>query len=146
MNFPYWYFKIQLGKLEKNQARTFAICCLTLAMFSFHLCPKLKGKHFRCVSYIVQEFLRGFTLGTLEAFFTVSHQWPGIYFEIHRAPSQIPANLPGQFSSTGQTFLHWAPATLKGLGEFQNKKFQATLHHHFKPKMSISRLKILVHL
>ena len=44
------------------------------------------------------------------------------YFEIHRAPSEIPANLPGQFSRSGQIFLHWAAATLKGLGEFQNKK------------------------
>ena len=46
-----------------------------------------------------------------------------IYFEIHRAPSEIPAKLPGQFSHSGQIFLHWAAATLKGLGEFQNKKF-----------------------
>ena len=45
------------------------------------------------------------------------------YFEIHQAPSEIPANLPGQFSPSGQIFLHWAAATLKGLGEFQNKKF-----------------------
>ena len=33
--------------------------------------------------------------------------------EIDRAPSKIPANLPGQFSPTGQIFLHWAAATLK---------------------------------
>ena len=46
-----------------------------------------------------------------------------IYFEIHRAPSEIPASLPGKFSPTGQFFWHWAAATLKGLGEFQNKKF-----------------------
>ena len=26
-------------------------------------------------------------------------------------------------SLSGQIFLHWAAATLKGLGEFQNKKF-----------------------
>ena len=45
------------------------------------------------------------------------------YFEIHRAPSDIPATLPGQFSLSGQIFLHWAAATLKGLGEFQNKEF-----------------------
>ena len=44
------------------------------------------------------------------------------YFEIHRAPSEIPAHLPGQFSLFGQIFLHWAGATLKGLSEFQNKK------------------------
>ena len=45
-----------------------------------------------------------------------------VYFEIERAPSEIPANLPGQFSLSGQIFLHWAAATLKGLGELQNKK------------------------
>jgi hypothetical protein len=39
------------------------------------------------------------------------------------APSEIPANLPGQFSLSGQIFLHWAPTTLKGLVGFQNKKF-----------------------
>ena len=49
-------------------------------------------------------------------------KWSRIYFEIHQAPSEIPANLPGKFSHSGQKFLHWAAATLKGLGEFQNKK------------------------
>ena len=49
-------------------------------------------------------------------------KWSRIYFEIHRAPSEIPAKLPGQFGHSGQIFLHWAAATLKGLGEFQNKK------------------------
>ena len=44
------------------------------------------------------------------------------FFEIHRAPSEIPANLSCQFSLSGQIFLHWEEATLKGLGEFQNKK------------------------
>ena len=37
-------------------------------------------------------------------------------------PSEIPAKLPGQFGHFGQMFLHWAAATLKGHGEFQNKK------------------------
>ena len=37
-------------------------------------------------------------------------------------PLRIPANLPGQFSLSGQIFLHWAAATLKGLVEIQNKK------------------------
>ena len=45
------------------------------------------------------------------------------YFEILLAPSEIPANLPGQFSPSGQILLHWAAATLKGLVGFQNKKF-----------------------
>ena len=49
-------------------------------------------------------------------------KWSKIYFEIHQAPSEIPAKLPGQFGHSGQIFLHWAAATLKGLGEFQNKK------------------------
>ena len=31
---------------------------------------------------------------------------------------EIAANLLGQFSLSGQIFLHWAAATLKGLGEF----------------------------
>ena len=53
------------------------------------------------------------------------------YFEIHQAPSEIPANLPGQFSHSGQIFLNWAAATLKGLGEFQIKKFSTTFYHHF---------------
>ena len=33
-------------------------------MFNFYAFPKLKGKHCMCVGYVVQEFLRGFTLGT----------------------------------------------------------------------------------
>ena len=44
-------------------------------------------------------------------------------FKIQGAPSEIPANLPGQFILSGQIILHWAAATLKGLGEFQNKIF-----------------------
>ena len=31
-------------------------------------------------------------------------KWAGIYFEIHRAPSEIPANMPGQFNLSGQSF------------------------------------------
>ena len=59
------------------------------------------------------------------------HFWPKndgekwsrfFYFEIHGAPSEISANVPGQFSLPGQIFLHWAAATHKGLGELQNKK------------------------
>ena len=34
------------------------------------------------------------------------------YFEIPLAPLEIPANLPGQFSLSGQIVLHWAAATL----------------------------------
>ena len=43
-------------------------------------------------------------------------------FQIMLAPSELPAKLPGQFSLSGQTFLDWAAATLKGLSEFQNEK------------------------
>jgi hypothetical protein len=50
------------------------------------------------------------------------------YFEILLAPSELPPNLPGQFSLSGQLFLHWAAATLKGLLEF--KKQITTFHHH----------------
>ena len=35
----------------------------------------------------------------------------------------MPANLPGKFSLSGQIFLDWAAATLRGLGEFPNKEF-----------------------
>ena len=45
-----------------------------------------------------------------------------------RATWEIPANLPGKFSLSGQIFLHWTAATLKGLVEFQNKKLD-----HFSP-------------
>ena len=45
------------------------------------------------------------------------------YFEILRAPSEIPANVLGQFSRSVQIFLHWAAATLKGLVGFKNKNF-----------------------
>ena len=41
----------------------------------------------------------------------------------------------------GRFFLHWAAATLKRLGEFQNKRILDQ-----KSEMSISRLEILVHL
>ena len=40
------------------------------------------------------------------------------YFEIPQAPSEIPANMSGQFSLSGQIFLHWAAATLKAIVEF----------------------------
>ena len=40
---------------------------------------------------------------------------------VDRVPSEIPAQLPGQFGHSGQILLHWAAATLKGLNEFQNK-------------------------
>ena len=35
-------------------------------------------------------------------------KWSRIYFETHRAPSEIPAKLPRQFGHSGQIFLHWA--------------------------------------
>ena len=69
------------------------------------------------------------------------------YFEILLAPSELPANLPGQFSLSGQLFLHWAAATLKGLVEFQNKKKTRPLFTIiFNSKMVVSRSEILVHL
>ena len=33
-------------------------------------------------------------------------KWSRIYFEIDRAPSEIPAKLPGQFGDSGQICLH----------------------------------------
>jgi hypothetical protein len=51
------------------------------------------------------------------------------FFLILLAPSELPANLPGQFRLSGQLFLHWAAATIKGLVEFQkNQKLD-----HFSP-------------
>ena len=41
------------------------------------------------------------------------------YFENILAPSELPANLPGQLGISGQIFLHWVAVNLKGLGEFQ---------------------------
>ena len=57
------------------------------------------------------------------------------YFEIPWWPSDIPANLPGQFSLSGQIFLHWAAATLKAIVEFQNNFFTPLFIIIFKPKM-----------
>ena len=68
------------------------------------------------------------------------------YFEILQAPSDLTANLPGQFSLSGQIFLHWAAATLKGLGEFQKKSSRPPFIMIFKQKMPILSLEILVHL
>jgi hypothetical protein len=49
-------------------------------------------------------------------------KWSRIfYFEILRARSEIPANLPGQFSLSGQIVLHWVAATLKGHVGFKKK-------------------------
>ena len=66
------------------------------------------------------------------------------YFEILPAPSEIPANQPGQFSLSGQIFLHWAAATLKW--NFKIFFSRPLITIIFKPKMLISRVKILVHL
>ena len=68
------------------------------------------------------------------------------YFEINQAPSEIAAKLPGQFSHSGQIFLPWAAATLKGLGKFKIKDYRPLFTIIFKSKMSMSRLEILVHL
>ena len=59
-------------------------------------------------------------------------------------PSEIPASQPGQFSLNGHIFWHWAAATLKGLGEFQNKILDHFLPSFLSSKMIISRLDILV--
>ena len=57
-------------------------------------------------------------------FKNVDEKWSRtFYFEIHRAPSEIHANLPDQFSRSGQIFLHLSVATLRGYIGFQNKKF-----------------------
>jgi hypothetical protein len=43
------------------------------------------------------------------------------FFEVERAPSEIPPILPGHSSNSGQVILIWAAATLKGLTDLQNK-------------------------
>ena len=68
------------------------------------------------------------------------------YFEILLAPLEIPANLPGQFSLSGQIFLHCAAATLKELVGFQKKKSRPLFIIIFNSKMLVSRPEILVHL
>ena len=76
-------------------------------------------------------------------------EWSRIsYFEIHRAPSKIPANLPGQFSLSGQIFLHCAgqQQLWKGSLNFKITNSRPLFTIVFKSKMSISRFEILVHL
>ena len=41
-------------------------------------------------------------------------KWSGIYFEFHRAPSEIPANLQGQFSLSGQIFFALGSSNSEG--------------------------------
>ena len=52
--------------------------------------------------------------------------------------------LTGQFSLSGQLFLHWAAVNLKGLVEFQNKKIRPLFTIIFNSKMLVSRSEILV--
>jgi hypothetical protein len=69
------------------------------------------------------------------------------YFEILLAPSDVPASLPGQFSLSGQLFLHWAAVTLKGLVEFQNiKKTRPLFTIISNSKILVSRSEILVYI
>ena len=67
------------------------------------------------------------------------------YFEILLAPSELPADLPGQFSLSRQLFLQGAAATLKGLVEFQIKKTRPLFNLIFNAKMLLSRCEILVY-
>ena len=108
------------GKMLTKQAQTGS----TAQLFSIY----------HTVNTSQNSFYKWTKISSLEikifGFKKIGEKWSRICFEIHRAPSEIPASLPGQFSPTGQIFLHWAAATLKGLGQFQNK-FQTTFHHHF---------------
>ena len=55
------------------------------------------------------------------------------FFQIgcgHTVSSELPANLSGQFSLSGQIYLYLATATLKGLVQFQNKKFETIFHQN----------------
>jgi hypothetical protein len=67
----------------------------------------------------------------------------GLEFFILKFTEPLQKYLPGQFSLSGQMFLHWAVATLKGLGEI-SKNSRPLFTIIFKSKMSISRLEILV--
>ena len=66
------------------------------------------------------------------------------HFEILLAPSEIPANLPGQFSLSGQIFLHWAGATMKG-SRISKKKSRPLFIITFNSKMLVLRTEILSH-
>ena len=66
--------------------------------------------------------ISGFKTNIFELKIMVKSGLDFFYFEILLAPSELPTNLPGQFSLSSQIVLHWAAATLKGLVEFQNKK------------------------
>ena len=57
------------------------------------------------------------------------------YFQFSWWPSEIPTNLSGQFSLSGQIFLHWAAATLKAIVEFWNIFSRPLFTIIFKPKM-----------
>jgi hypothetical protein len=103
---------------------------------SFWLCDFLYFKFPFCLSCLAQILAKN-----------DGEKWSRtFFFENHQAPSEIPANLPCQFSLIEQIFLNWAAATLKGLGEFQKKSSRPLFNIIFKQKMSISRLEILVHL
>jgi hypothetical protein len=68
------------------------------------------------------------------------------YFEIERAPSEIPAN-PGQFSLSGLICCTGQQQLKKGSFNFKiNKKSRPLFTIIFKPKMVFSRVKGLVHL
>ena len=51
--------------------------------------------------------------------------------------SELPANLSGQFSLSGQIFLHWAETTLKGLVKFQIKNSRPLFTIIFNSKMLV---------
>ena len=54
------------------------------------------------------------------------------YFDIQWAPLEIAVKLPGQFSHSGQIFLHWGAATLN----FKIKNSRPLFIMIFKSKMS----------
>ena len=57
------------------------------------------------------------------------------YFEIPLAPSEILANLPGQFKLSGQISLHRAAETLKGSVNFKMKNSRPLFTIIFKLKV-----------
>ena len=72
-----------------------------------------------CLQPTLPHFINGLLTLEMTIFslkITVKSLFYFHYFVIERAPSEIPANLPGQFSLSGLVFLYWAAATLKSEG------------------------------
>ena len=61
----------------------------------------------------------------------------GLKMMVKSGIEKIILKFHGQFSLSGQIFLHWAAATLKAIVEFQNNFFYTTFYHHFYAKNGV---------